>query len=148
MADVEYPMAVKRVSEEDGGGYVALAVDLKGCMGDGETPEEAVANLREAIIEWLDEARRLNREIPAPGVALARAREEREEMIEIIKKQDEVLSSQSQILSKLIGELSGLREKVEALSSQGDFVVPIWGCADAKTDLINAVSPTDPCVTH
>jgi antitoxin HicB len=66
VTDVQYPMAVAKVSEADGGGFIAYAVDLKGCFGDGETPEEAIANLNEAIGEWLDEAKRLERRVPKP----------------------------------------------------------------------------------
>ena len=62
-----YPMVVNQACEDDGGGYLAHALDLKGCIGDGDTPEEAIANLKDAITEWIDEARRLNRPIPQPG---------------------------------------------------------------------------------
>jgi predicted RNase H-like HicB family nuclease len=36
-------------------------------MSDGETPEEALTNVRDAIPAWIDEARALNRIIPAPS---------------------------------------------------------------------------------
>jgi predicted RNase H-like HicB family nuclease len=35
-------------------------------MSDGETQEEAIANLRDAIVSWIEEAERLGREIPKP----------------------------------------------------------------------------------
>jgi antitoxin HicB len=57
---------VRRLSDEDGGGFLASAPDLPGCMSDGATQEEAIENLRDAIEAWLDEARALGREIPDP----------------------------------------------------------------------------------
>lgn len=43
------------------GGFIAIALDLFGCMGDGATPNEAEADCRKAALEWLDEAKRLGR---------------------------------------------------------------------------------------
>ena len=63
---IVYPIVIDPLSEEDGGGFAAYAPDLYGCMSDGETEEEAVANLRGAIVEWLTEAEELGREIPEP----------------------------------------------------------------------------------
>jgi antitoxin HicB len=39
-------------------------------MSDGETPEEALANVRDAIEEWMAAARDLGHEIPAPSCPL------------------------------------------------------------------------------
>jgi predicted RNase H-like HicB family nuclease len=52
---------------EDGGGFLATVPDLPGCMSDGETPEEAVTNVQDAILAWIEAARELGREIPAPS---------------------------------------------------------------------------------
>jgi predicted RNase H-like HicB family nuclease len=52
-------------SEED----LAFTVDvpeLPGCMADGATYEQAVANARQVIGEWIETARELGRPIPAP----------------------------------------------------------------------------------
>ena len=46
---LDYPVHIEPLSQEDGGGFVALVPDLPGCMSDGETPEEALANVRDAI---------------------------------------------------------------------------------------------------
>ncbi len=48
-----------------GGGYVAYAPDLLGCVSDGETPGEALHNIYDAIGCWLDAARDQGRPIPA-----------------------------------------------------------------------------------
>jgi predicted RNase H-like HicB family nuclease len=64
---LEYPVIVEPLPQRDGGGFVAAVPDLPGCMSDGETPEEALANVRDAIAAWIDEARALNRMIPTPS---------------------------------------------------------------------------------
>ncbi len=66
MIDLRYSVVVEPLSESDGGGFVAFVPDLPGCMSDGETPEEALANVRDAIEEWMAAARDLGHEIPAP----------------------------------------------------------------------------------
>jgi antitoxin HicB len=66
---LEYPVLVERLSDEDGGGYLATVPDLPGCMSDGETSAEALANAHDAIETWKASARALNRPIPAPTSA-------------------------------------------------------------------------------
>ena len=58
---------VEPLTPEDGGGYFATVPDLLGCMSDGETPEEAIANVRDAIEAWKEAAEELGREIPKPS---------------------------------------------------------------------------------
>jgi predicted RNase H-like HicB family nuclease len=36
-------------------------------MSDGESPEEALRSVQDAILEWIDEARRLGHEVPKPS---------------------------------------------------------------------------------
>jgi antitoxin HicB len=45
-------------------GYTALHPDLKGCVAVGETPEEALANLEEALRLWLETAYEHGDEMP------------------------------------------------------------------------------------
>ena len=52
-------------SEEDEA-YIAEAPELPGCMVDGATYEEALRNVQTVISEWIETAKRLGREIPAP----------------------------------------------------------------------------------
>jgi antitoxin HicB len=67
MVTLKYPVLISPLSEEDGGGFLATVPDLPGCMSDGETPVEAIENVQDAIEEWLDLARKLDRDIPAPS---------------------------------------------------------------------------------
>jgi predicted RNase H-like HicB family nuclease len=70
---LEYPVRIERLAESDGGGYLATVPDLPGCMSDGETPEEALRNVQEAIISWIEAAKEWKQDIPKPAPPLARA---------------------------------------------------------------------------
>ena len=48
------------------GAFIAEVPELPGCASDGATREEALRNAEVAIGEWIDTARDLGREIPAP----------------------------------------------------------------------------------
>jgi antitoxin HicB len=67
MTEFHYSVVVEPLSESDGDGFVAFVPDLPGCMSDGETPDDALANVRDAIEEWIAAARELGHEIPAPS---------------------------------------------------------------------------------
>jgi antitoxin HicB len=60
----EYAIVVEPLSEADGGGWLASAPALPGCMGDGETRVDAQEDALAAIEEWKDAARALGREVP------------------------------------------------------------------------------------
>jgi len=51
---LEYVIVVESLAASDGGGYLASVPELPGCMSDGETPEEALRNVQEAIASWLE----------------------------------------------------------------------------------------------
>lgn len=52
-------------SEEDQT-FVVEVPELPGCMADGETYEQAVANACQIIEEWIETAREQGRPIPKP----------------------------------------------------------------------------------
>jgi len=52
-------------SDEDQA-FVVEVPELPGCMADGDTYEQAVANARQVIGEWIEAARDLGRLIPEP----------------------------------------------------------------------------------
>lgn len=64
---LEYPFQLQQLTEAEGGGWLVTFPDLPGCMSDGETPAEAVANGEDAVVAWLRAVREAGREIPAPG---------------------------------------------------------------------------------
>ena len=49
----EYKVSVI-LREEEEGGYSVQCVELPGCISEGETREEALKNIKEAIIGYLE----------------------------------------------------------------------------------------------
>ena len=60
----KYAMTVEFDTESDC--YIVTVPQLKGCMADGKTPQEAVANAQIVIEEWIETAKELGRNIPTP----------------------------------------------------------------------------------
>lgn len=52
-------------SEEDGG-FIADIPDLEACSAFGETPEEALTEVKQAEAAWLKAARKAGKPIPRP----------------------------------------------------------------------------------
>jgi len=46
--------------------FVVEVPELPGCMADGESYQEAVANAEQIIAEWIDTAKEEGRPIPEP----------------------------------------------------------------------------------
>jgi predicted RNase H-like HicB family nuclease len=46
--------------------FISEVPELPGCMADGKTYAEAVANVEVIIQEWIEVAKELGREIPEP----------------------------------------------------------------------------------
>ena len=70
MRKPDYAVVIQPLSEDEGGGFIAMVPELPGCMSDGVTREEAARNVEDAIRCWLEEARAVGRAIPAPRPAL------------------------------------------------------------------------------
>lgn len=51
---------------ENDSSFIAEVPELLGCMADGLTYQEALANVSEVIDNWIDTAKSLNRVIPIP----------------------------------------------------------------------------------
>jgi antitoxin HicB len=67
----DYPFTVRPLAAEEGGGYLIEYPDLPGCMSDGETVDEAIANGMDAKQAWLAVAKEQDRPIPEPGGQLS-----------------------------------------------------------------------------
>jgi antitoxin HicB len=62
----DYRFTVRALSDDEGGGYLVEFPDLPGCMSDGETVEEAVANGQDAKASWIAAMTEAARPIPPP----------------------------------------------------------------------------------
>lgn len=51
--------------------FVAEVPELPGCAADGQTYQEALANVETIIAEWIETAHELGRPIPVPRGRLA-----------------------------------------------------------------------------
>lgn len=63
----DYPFEMRPLSAEEGGGWLISFPDLPGCIADGETPEEAVANGKDALEAWIQAVQEAGKGLPKPG---------------------------------------------------------------------------------
>jgi antitoxin HicB len=68
MSDIEYRFGVRPLTAKEGGGYLIEFPDLPGCMSDGATIEEAIANGEDAKRCWIAAMKEAGRSIPPPSV--------------------------------------------------------------------------------
>jgi len=71
----EYRFTVRPLSAEEGGGYLVEYPDIPGCMSDGETIAEAIANGREALRDCLEVFRESGRKPMKPSIDAAQWRQ-------------------------------------------------------------------------
>jgi len=64
---LDYVIRIEKLSADEGGGYLATVPDLPGCMSDGETPEEALHNIQDAITAWIEAAKAWGQPVPQPS---------------------------------------------------------------------------------
>jgi len=69
--DSKYEMIIYWSQDDDA--FVVEVPELPGCMADGRTYDEAVANAQVVIREWIETAGQLGRPIPQPKGRLAYA---------------------------------------------------------------------------
>ena len=67
MKKLLYGIKISLLSDEDGGGYLVEVPDLPGCFTDGDTVEESVAKVEDAINGWIETAKKIGRKIPEPS---------------------------------------------------------------------------------
>ncbi|MBK9150320.1 MAG: type II toxin-antitoxin system HicB family antitoxin [Saprospiraceae bacterium] len=64
MNNIKYELIIYWSEQDDA--FIVEVPELAGCKADGETYEEAIANARLTINDWIETAIRLGREIPKP----------------------------------------------------------------------------------
>jgi predicted RNase H-like HicB family nuclease len=60
-----YPAQVFWSAEDEG--FIAVAPDLPGCSAFGDSQQEALAELRDAIVAWVEAAQSAGNPIPSPS---------------------------------------------------------------------------------
>lgn len=119
---MDYPIVIAPLSEDEGGGYIGYAPDLTGCMSDGETPEEALANTKDAILEWLDTARnRPNFVIPHPGSRAQQVKNDRKAMVSVINQMAQHHTRIDQQLDDLKRQIDEIQERIDEAESWDRF---------------------------
>ena len=63
---LERPYTRMLVPDPEDGGFVAEVLELPGCLSQGDTPEEAYANLEEAMAGWIAVSLEAGHAIPEP----------------------------------------------------------------------------------
>ena len=62
-----YRITLRLLAAQEGGGWLAEVPELAGCMSDGETPQDAVENVMDAIACWIEAAEEDDRPVPNPA---------------------------------------------------------------------------------
>ena len=70
MNELVYQQNISILPPEEGGGYLIEFPELPGCISDGDTIDEAIANGRDAILCWIETAKQHGDEIPQPKQSL------------------------------------------------------------------------------
>ena len=63
-----YPIMLRPLNLKEGSGFLAEAPDLPGCIADGETIEEAMMEIQDAMHAWIEAAKAEGDAIPKPSV--------------------------------------------------------------------------------
>jgi antitoxin HicB len=59
----------KRLYQDDESDWIVEIDDLPGCIADGKTPDEAIANSHEAMRSWMESRISAGLDIPEPSIA-------------------------------------------------------------------------------
>lgn len=125
---LDYAVLLRPLTEEDGGGFEAVVPDLPGCMSDGDTYEEALVNVFDAIESWKEGAVELGRPVPDPGSSLGQWRQRvpktLHETLKHVAQQEGVSLNQlvTAILAQAVG--SRLGSEVSCKQQSGQETVP------------------------
>ncbi len=68
MNNIKYELIIYWSDNDES--FIVEVPELAGCKADGESYEEAIANAKIVIKEWIETAVRLGREITVPKVKL------------------------------------------------------------------------------
>ena len=63
----DYPFEIRPLAAEEGGGFLISYPDFSGCLSDGETVDEALANGKDALKATIAALRAKELTVPAPN---------------------------------------------------------------------------------
>jgi predicted RNase H-like HicB family nuclease len=137
-----YPAQVFWSKEDEG--FIAVAPDLPGCSAFGGSQEEALAELQDAIVAWIEAAQSAGNPIPEPsdpardaeysGKVLVRMPRELHGQLASLAKSENV--SLNHYIVYLLTSAS-TRQKLEAVTHIAYGRVPATGFAYAGVSLVN-----------
>jgi predicted RNase H-like HicB family nuclease len=61
----DYEIVIRPLTKAEGGGFGTTVPGLPGCMSDGDTPQEALDNVCDAIACWIEASREMGRPVPS-----------------------------------------------------------------------------------
>lgn len=107
----KYQFTVRPLSADEGGGYLVEYPDIPGCMSDGETIQEAIANGREALRDCLEVFRESGRKAK-PGIEAAQWRQRlpRTLYVKLIREAQREGVSINSFVTAIIAEAVGSRQ--------------------------------------
>jgi antitoxin HicB len=110
-----YPFTVRRLSGDDGGGYLVEYPDIPHCIADGETSEEAIRNGREALEACLVTLAEFGERIPKPNSTTASSGQWRQRVpkslhARLVERAEREGVSLNTLVTALIAEGIGRRE--------------------------------------
>ena len=62
----DYAIEIKPLKKDEGGGFLVTFPDLPGCMADGDTTDDAIAEAKDAFKCWMKAQKEWGREYPQP----------------------------------------------------------------------------------
>jgi len=115
----------RRLYQDDEDDWVAEVDDLSGCIADGKTPDEAIANSREAMRAWMESRISSGLDIPEPSIA------------------DDYSGRILLRMPKYIHRRLAIQAQQEG-SSLNQYIVSLlsYGCAQIRTGPAQAISST------
>jgi antitoxin HicB len=108
-----YSFTVRRLTKGEGGGYLVEYPDIPGCMSDGDTVEEAIANGKAALGDCVAVFRESGRDLPKPAAVEAaqwRQRLPRTLYAKLTAQAQEEGVSINSFVTAIIAEAVGVRQ--------------------------------------
>jgi antitoxin HicB len=114
-----YRITIRPLSKEEGGGYLVEYPEIPGCMSDGETIEEAIANGSEALRDCLEAFKESGRQAPKPGIEAAQWRQRlpRTLYLKLTEQAKSEGVSINSLVTAIIAEAVGARRRSRGVRS-------------------------------